>query len=112
MTPYGSDELAGDWEFKILRSGSGGFRKPAVMRQALEEEARAGWTLVEKFDNSRLRLKRPVALRNADPDLDFDPYRTYFGASDAKLAAIVIAAVFGGLLVVALVVSILAILFG
>jgi hypothetical protein len=31
------------------------------MQRYLAEEAQAGWTLVEKFDNSRIRLKRPAA---------------------------------------------------
>ena len=57
MTGYQSADLANDWEFKILRSVRGEFKRPDRMRQILSEEAQAGWVLVEKFDNSRLRAK-------------------------------------------------------
>ncbi len=76
MTPYGPDDLAGDWEFKIIRSAMGTFKKPERLREILEEEARAGWVLIEKFDDSRVRLKRPANAKDQDGGLDFDPYRT------------------------------------
>src|SRR5205807_805152 len=46
----------------------------------LQEEARAGWQLVEKFDGMRVRLKR-VAGRQPAADLPaaYDPYRTAVG---------------------------------
>ena len=65
-----------EWEYKILVSPSGSFKKQDVFQQALQEEASAGWTLMEKFDNKRLRLKRPVSARDRDSSLDFNPYRT------------------------------------
>ncbi len=30
-------------------------QREAALRRAVEEESRAGWTLVEKFDNGRVR---------------------------------------------------------
>src|SRR5215208_6933939 len=72
MTPYSQQELTQDWEFKILRSAAGGFKKSEYLRQVLDEEARAGWALVEKFDNNRLRLKRPAAARERDGKLGVD----------------------------------------
>ena len=69
------------YEYKILRSITGAFRDPTKLRQALEEEARAGWELLEKFDDSRLRLRRPVECRKQDDLLGQDPYRTWFGMS-------------------------------
>ena len=83
MTGYSDDELGGRWEFKILRSGIGAFGNPEKLREALDQEARAGWELLEKFDNQRVRLRRPVAARRDDHQLDFDPYRTWIGVSDA-----------------------------
>ena len=59
LTKYSDAELQGDWEFKILRSNLASFAKPEVLKQVCEEEARAGWVLLEKFDNQRLRFKRP-----------------------------------------------------
>jgi hypothetical protein len=79
MTPYTPQDLAENWEFKILRSATGAFRNPDRLRAVLAEEQRAGWTLVEKFDDSRLRLKRPARAQRDDGALDFDPRRTWVG---------------------------------
>ena len=62
MTGYRTGELAQDYEFKILRSATGAFRRPERLHQILDEEAGCGWTLVERFDDSRLRLKRRGAV--------------------------------------------------
>jgi hypothetical protein len=64
----------------------------------LDQEARAGWTLVEKFDNRRIRRKRPVSARSGDGALDFDPYRTYVGPSEVTFALMLAALTFGILL--------------
>ena len=93
MTKYTDADLQGDWEFKIVRSNTAAFKNPYVLRQICEE-ARAGWTLVEKFDNQRLRFKRPVNARSGDAGLDFDPYRTQYGVSSGALAAVIVASTF------------------
>ena len=97
MTPYTPQELADGWEFKILRSSTGAFRTPTFLRTVLDEEQRAGWTLVEKFDNGRIRLKRPASARTNDSALATDAYRTHVGMSETKLALCVVGAVLGGL---------------
>jgi hypothetical protein len=102
MTPYDSRNLAEDWEFKILRSLSGEFRKPERLAQILEQEAKAGWILVEKFDNQRVRLKRRAEARKFDRQLDFDAYRSYVGATKTNVAILVVAMVFAAVLAVAL----------
>lgn len=102
MTPYTREDLTEGWEFKILRSMTNAFGKPERLKQVLEEESRAGWVLVEKFDNARLRLKRPVTAKEADGQLDFDPYRTYVGISQGKYVWIVILVSLGIPLLVAL----------
>jgi hypothetical protein len=66
MTPYSREELENDWEFKIIRSQTGAFRNQAALQKLMEEEARAGWQMVEKFDNSRVRFKRPRSARQRD----------------------------------------------
>src|SRR5262245_42236312 len=83
MTTYGSGDLAQDWEFKIVRANTPAFRSAVHLHRLLEEEARAGWTLVEKFDNSRIRLKRPRQARLNDSALPpgVDPYRVHYGMS-------------------------------
>ncbi len=95
MTPYSADDLAGDWEFKIVRAAMGGFRKAAFLQQVLDDESRAGWVLVEKFDNCRIRLKRPAKARERDGKLDFDPYRTDAGMSQVALSLVVVGGAFG-----------------
>jgi hypothetical protein len=95
MTPYSKSDLDADYEFKIIRSTTGVFKHPEKMRAILEEEARAGWVLVEKFDNSRIRLKRPANARAGDADLDFDPYRTSIGLSEGRLVGIILGVIFG-----------------
>jgi len=84
LTLYTDKALTNGWEFKILRSASGVFENPERTREILEEEARAGWILVEKFDRHRLRLKRSPEAGKDDRHLNFDAWRTQIGASQAK----------------------------
>jgi hypothetical protein len=83
MTPYTPRDLAEDWEFKILRSNFAAFRNQEKLRAVLDEEKRAGWVLVEKFDDQRIRLKRPAGTKLTQGDFadGYDPYRTTVGAS-------------------------------
>lgn len=76
-----SDQPKG-WEFKILRTGSGGFRSRKVLNRVCAEEAQAGWILLEKMDNHRLRFRRPVTARDRDHQCKIDPYRTRYGISE------------------------------
>jgi hypothetical protein len=87
MTPYSDDDTLTNWEFKIIRSGTGSFGRPDKLAKVLEEEAKAGWELVEKFDDNRVRLRRLVAARKDDFALDFDPYRTWIGVSESGMVA-------------------------
>jgi hypothetical protein len=91
MTKYTQEDLKNDWEFKIVRSDAGAFRKPEVLKELIDEEARAGWTMVEKFDDHRIRFKRPSKARARDNLLpkDIDPYRTQYGAPSARYARLV-----------------------
>jgi hypothetical protein len=107
LTPYSSHELEQNWEFKIVRSALGSFRNPTVLQQVLHDEARAGWMLVEKFDNSRIRLKRPAKAREFDGKLDFDPYRTHAGPSQGIVALLIVGCVFALMLMMILVVALL-----
>lgn len=74
--------LAG-WEFKIVRADRDLFRNPTVFNQLCKEEAAAGWILLEKLDDHRVRFKRPIALRDIIKveSLPFDPYRCHYGSS-------------------------------
>ncbi len=108
MTPYAQQDLSLDWEFKILRSATGIFKKPEELRRFLDEEGRAGWVLVEKFDDTRLRLKRPAAARERDGKLDLDPYRTYVGPSPNTVALATVGIVLGISVGVLLVIAVVA----
>lgn len=90
MTGYSEQELRGEWEFKILRAHTRAFKKPEVLQQVCEEEAKAGWMLVEKFDDCRLRFKRPLSARARDAALSGDAYRTHYGTSQGAIAALVL----------------------
>lgn len=98
MTGYSTDDLSG-WEFKIVRSAFGAFRNPDKVRRLLEEESRAGWELLEKFDDQRIRLKRKVEKRKNDSTLGYDAYRTSYGAPEYTIAIIVLVAIAVGVLV-------------
>jgi hypothetical protein len=67
------------------------------MRAILDEESQAGWVLVEKFDNGRVRLKRPASARQNDHGLSIDPYRTYVGYTETQYVFVILAWVFGGM---------------
>ena len=57
MTGYRPDELSGDWQFKIVK---GTFKTYRQIELVIQEQAEYGWTLVEIFDQSRMRFKRPA----------------------------------------------------
>ncbi len=71
------------WEFKIVRANRDLFQNSAIFNRVCAEEAEAGWILLEKLDERRLRFKRPMALRELiKPEtLNRDPYRCYYRAS-------------------------------
>lgn len=71
------------WEFKIVRSNRNLFRDPAILQCLCEEEAEAGWIMLEKLDDRRVRFKRPLALREIVKTdfLNYDPYRCHYGSS-------------------------------
>ncbi len=110
MTHYSTEELENDWEFKIVRSyGFNTFRKPENLRRLIEEEALAGWIMVEKFDDMRVRFKRPMSARKKDYLLgpDVDPYRSIFGVSAQRLGIIIaLSVIFSVLAILAVVFAI------
>ncbi len=92
MTPYSQADLDGDWEFKIVRANIAVFRKPEALNDLLEDEAQAGWVMLEKLDNSRIRFRRSRSARAGDAFLpnDVDPYRTQCSAFSARSAGMII----------------------
>lgn len=93
MTGYSADDLDG-WEFKIVRSVTQRFKDRGAVQRLCAEEARNGWELVEKFDNSRIRFKRRIDRRAADENAEIDPYRTQVGISQGALVATILGIAF------------------
>jgi len=89
MAGYNSNDLDG-WEFKIVRANSRRFRTAEAVRQLCDEEAKAGWEMVEKFDDQRIRFKRRVEKRGDDRFSEIDPYRTLVGISEGQLVVSII----------------------
>ena len=105
MTKYTSEDLEQNWEFKIVRAYYPVFRKPEVFQSLLEEEALAGWELVEKLDDRRIRFKRRREARRKDATLPtgIDPYRTQYGTNTNTIGIII--GIISALLVMGLVVA-------
>jgi hypothetical protein len=106
LSTYRKEDLEQGWEYKILRSALSEFGKPEVFARAVETERIGSWELVEKFDDERVRFRRPIAARSKDAMLPagYDPYRTRHGISEGALAAWIIGGIavalvvlFGGL---------------
>jgi hypothetical protein len=104
MTHYSAQDLAAEWEFKIVRANTGVFRNPAELAKLVKEESLAGWILLEKFDNTRIRFKRPVSARQDDYRLPqgVDPYRTQYGMSPVWFALILTGIIVGASLIFSL----------
>lgn len=101
LTNYTKDDLTEGWEFKIVRS-SLGFNKENF-ENLCKEEAQNGWQLLEKFDETRVRFKRPISSRENDRYATIDPYRTTFNEDVGKVIVIIVGIVF---LVVAVIVGV------
>lgn len=93
MAHYSDDEIAGDWEFKIVRSSLGMFKNPAELARLVKEEAEFGWELFEKLDNERVRFKRHVRERSRDrlAGSGRDPYRSTYGTLTIGRSVLLIA---------------------
>jgi len=77
------------WEFKIVRAGFNKFKNPGIVRKICEEESKAGWEMLEKFDDKRIRFRRHIKNRSNDQFLDVDPYRTQYGLHEEAIVIIV-----------------------
>ncbi len=97
MTKYNESGRQIDYEYKILRSNNNVFAKRSTLERVKAEEALAGWELIEKFDNKRLRFRRPIAAQRQDDQLPpgIDAYRTQYGMPESfqGLIAFVIVAI-------------------
>ncbi len=70
-----------DVEYKIIQAQTPLFSETAKMQEVLAEEAKAGWDLLEKEDNYRIKLQRNVSHRANDKNLEIDAYRSTVGVS-------------------------------
>jgi hypothetical protein len=69
-----------DWEYKIVRAEWNEFARREHLDTLLRQEATAGWVMAEKYDDQRVRLKRPIDAHYQDFYLprSVDPYRTTY----------------------------------
>jgi hypothetical protein len=88
MTKYNPEEMNG-WEFKIVRSGTGKFKNQEEIQKLCQEEARAGWEMLEKFDDYRIRFKRKTDMRTISSHQEIDPYRTHVGMNPNLVGPII-----------------------
>ena len=74
-----------DWEYKIVRAQRDLFRNPKTFEKLCQEEAIAGWVMVEKLDDRRVRFRRPSNYQPSQSQSDqaafIDPYRSSYGSS-------------------------------
>lgn len=75
-------------EYKVVQSTTPLFASAAKIEQIMAEESQAGWRLVEKYDNYKLRLQREISHRANDKDLSFDPYRSQVGVNNVIIYGI------------------------
>jgi hypothetical protein len=81
LTSYSEVAMTQDWQFKIVH---GDFSSAAKVRAVMQEQERWGWVFVEKFDNERIRFKRP-ADETANDDLrEGNPYASKSKAAPAS----------------------------
>lgn len=74
-------EQSMELEYKVIQAQTPLFADTAKMQEVLDQESRAGWRLLEKQDNYRIKVQRDISHRDNDADLDFDAYRTTVGVS-------------------------------
>lgn len=79
-------------EFKTVQAQTPLFADTKKMQEVLTEEAKAGWDLLEKEDNYRIKLQRDTSNRDGDKNLDIDPYRTTVGVSSVMTYGLTAAA--------------------
>ena len=76
------------WEYKIVRASRDLFRDSTILQKLRDEEAEAGWILLEKLDDRRIRFKRPIAMAQIleSEYLKIDPYRSHYGSHGNTLS--------------------------
>lgn len=75
-------------EYKVIQATTPHFAKSQNISAVMSEEEKAGWRLLEKCDNYKLRLQRDISHRANDKNLGIDPYRTQVGINNAIIYGI------------------------
>ena len=96
---YSPEDLDEGWEFKVVRGGPDAFSARQSLDHLMAQESRAGWIMLEKLDDSRVRFKRPAAAKQHDTSLPagIDPYRTDLTSPPAWWALLLVIGVLGGI---------------
>lgn len=93
LTEYSKKDMD-DWEFKIVRANLNAFKNSDTLKKVIDEESKAGWIFLEKFDDHRIRFKRKISERQNDSKRDIDPYRTEYGISQWAILIFIILGIF------------------
>lgn len=75
-------------EYKVIQATTPYFAKSPNIATVMAEEEKAGWRLLEKCDNYKLRLQRDISHRANDKNLSVDPYRTQVGINNGVVYGI------------------------
>lgn len=70
-----------DIEYKTIQAQTPLFADSTKLHSVLDQEAKAGWQLLWKEDNYKVKLQRNISHRENDKNLDFDAYRSSVGVS-------------------------------
>ena len=92
-------------EYKVVQATTPFFAKSQNIAAVMAEEEKAGWRLLEKCDNYKLRLQRDISHRANDANLSVDTYRTQVGINNAGVYGITTAATLGVVYVIFLMVG-------
>jgi hypothetical protein len=70
------------WEYKVVHAPNGEFGQREHLRAVLRQEGRAGWVMVEKYDDRQVLFRRPRSASWWDDRLPpgVDPYRSVYTA--------------------------------
>ena len=81
FVPYDPEDR---WEYKIVRARHGEFADRRHLHAVIQREARAGWRMIEKYDDHRLLFRRPRHARARDHHLPpgISPYQSEYRSEE------------------------------
>jgi hypothetical protein len=76
---YADPGFQEQWEYKVVFARNGEFAFAEHIRRLMEQEAPDGWVLIEKYNDTHIRLGRPISRAwQISLPRRADPYRTRY----------------------------------